>query len=596
MEVQKSSGQAAPAVPFPACLRYDAISGFLVFLIALPLCLAIGRASGFPPIAGVITAIVGGIIAPFFSNSELTIKGPAAGLIAIVVGAVIDFGGNTGVAANDFNAYRMVLAVGLVASIIQIFFGLFKAGKLGDFFPTAAVHGLLASIGVIIMIKQFLTMLGVTAKLPAENLHLIKEYGNFILQLNPYVAGLGILSLSIMALYPFLKAKPFRMIPVQVVVLGIALPLAFFLGIRRNTTPAAAPQAAIVAVAETRPAAPPAEKLVNPYSLGGREFNRDPAKYLINVPQDFRQAFVLPAFFEMDAAGHYTGKFHFDFMYNRDAFKFWKWVLMFSVIASLESLLSAKAVDFIDPQRRKTDLNRDLLGCGIANTIATCIGGLPMISEIVRSRANVDAGAKTRFSNVFHGVFLLLFASLLPFVLIYIPTAALAAMLVFTGFRLAHPRELFHMWQIGKEQLLVFVTTIVAIVLTDLLVGVLIGMALELAINLVRGLPISAIFSPGIQVREEGDELIVAPQHAVTFSNWLPLRSKLETLGLKEGRNVTLDLSRTELVDHTAMEKLHEMERAFHGANLALHVVGLEQHRALSTHSAGARQRFAAAV
>ena len=269
---------------------------------------------------------------------------------------------------------------------------------------------------------------------------------------------------------------------------------------------------------------------------------------------------------------------------------------MFAIVGSLESLLSAKAVDFIDPVKRTTDLNRDLLGCGVANLIASFIGGLPMISEIVRSRANVDAGAKSRFSNVFHGMFLLLFVSFLPFVVNYIPIAALAAMLVFTGFRLAHPREFVHMWQIGKEQFLVFVTTIVAIVLTDLLVGVLIGIALEFVINYARGLPFTATFSPGFETRQEGNTWIIQPQHAVTFSNWLPVRSRIDELGLKGKHNIVVDLSKTELVDHTVMEKLKDLSRTFQDNDLELKVIGLDHHQALSPHAEGARQRLVAAI
>jgi MFS superfamily sulfate permease-like transporter len=218
-----------------------------------------------------------------------------------------------------------------------------------------------------------------------------------------------------------------------------------------------------------------------------------------------------------------------------------------------------------------------------------------MISEIVRSRANVDAGAKSRFSNVFHGCFLLLFVSFLPFVVNYIPISALAAMLVFTGFRLAHPREFGHMWAIGKEQFLVFVTTIVAIVLTDLLIGVLIGMALEFAINYARGLPFTATFSPGFdEPRQEGNAWVITPQHALTFSNWLPLRGRIDALGLKQQQNIVVDLRKTELVDHTAMEKLKDLVRTFRDHNLELRVVGLEEHRALSAHAEGARQRLVA--
>ncbi|HEX5106629.1 MAG TPA: SulP family inorganic anion transporter, partial [Pirellulaceae bacterium] len=514
MDKEKIEVTAADQLPFAQRITKDAIAGFLVFLIALPLCLAIAKASGYPPIGGVFTAIVGGILVSFISNSELTIKGPAAGLIVIVAGCVADFGGTFGKdAAADFSAYRMALAVGAVAAVLQILFGLFRAGKLGDFFPTAVVHGLLASIGVIIMVKSGLTMLGVTAKLPQENTHLIWEYPHFVTLYNLPIAIIGVTSLAIMIVYPMLKLKALKAIPSQVVVLLVAIPLAMGLGLKQpsaeevaaaQSTSAAAAQSASAAAATAAPApapaadgktasehAPPPAEPIDPQhaiTLSGKQWSLNPAKFLINVPSDFTKAFVFPDFTA----------------FNRPAIAI-KWVVMFAIIASLESLLSAKAVDLLDPQKRKTDQNRDLFGCGMANLVASCIGGLPMISEIVRSRANVDNGAQSRFANLFHGLFLLLFVSLLPFVVNMIPTAALAAMLVFTGFRLAHPREFAHMYKIGIEQFIVFVTTIVAIVCTDLLVGALIGLVVEMVVNVLNGLPIMSVFSSRPQITESGD-------------------------------------------------------------------------------------------
>ncbi len=602
------------AYSFPGCLKFDVVSGFLVFLIALPLCLGIAKASGYPPVGGVITAIVGGILASLISNSELTIKGPAAGLIAIVAGCVTAFGGTFGSdAVADAAAYKAALAVGVVAAGLQIVFGLVKAGKLGDFFPTAAVHGLLASIGVIIMIRQFLFVLGVAAKQPGEATHLIAHYPHLIMHgtdgtdaFNLPIAIIGLVSLAIMIIYPMLKVKALKAIPVQLVVLVVAIPLAMALNVKQpGKSPTATISAPAVnnvafaadekagskpvstktedgkAAAATHDKKPAAKEAIplkpgHTYEMGGKEWRTNPDKFLINVPDKFfPDAFAFPDF------SAFNGKWGTAIY----------WIIMFSVIASLESLLSAKAVDIIDPVKRKTDLNRDLLGCGIANLVASAIGGLPMISEIVRSRANVDNGAKTRFSNLSHGIFLLLFLSLLPFVVKMIPVAALAAMLVFTGFRLAHPREFLHMYKIGIEQLIVFVTTIIAIVCTDLLVGALIGMFLELVINLFSGLPIMSIFSSSPDVRQQNENtFLIVPHKAAVFSNWLGLRAKMEEYGLKQKKNLVIDLSDTRLVDHTVMEKLHEMEREFHNNNLKLEIVGLDKHRAVSAHPAAARK------
>jgi MFS superfamily sulfate permease-like transporter len=224
MNDAKSHSAPATQLPLAQRIQKDALAGFLVFLIALPLCLAIAKVSGFPPIAGVITAIVGGIVASLISNSELTIKGPAAGLIPIVALSVTAFGGTFGKdPVADGAAYRMVLAVGVVAGVLQILLGLLKAGKLGDFFPTAVVHGLLASIGVIIMIKSGLSMIGVTAPLPKENTELIREYPSLAMLYNLPVAIIGLTSLALMVIYPLLRIKALKAFPVQLIVLLVAV-------------------------------------------------------------------------------------------------------------------------------------------------------------------------------------------------------------------------------------------------------------------------------------------------------------------------------------------------------------------------------------
>jgi MFS superfamily sulfate permease-like transporter len=536
-------------------LRADAVAGFLVFLIALPLCLAIAKASGFPEIAGVFTAIVGGLVTPWLSNSQLTIKGPAAGLIVIVLGAVTDFGftpspQNATEIAGNLASYKMALAVGVVAAGVQILFGLFKAGTLGDFFPSSAVHGLLAAIGVIIISKQVPVALGVTPH-AKEPLELLREIPSEIVHLNPEIAAIGLISLLILFLYPLIKNPIFRKIPAPMIVLAIAVPLGIYFNLSHK----------------------------HDFEVLGHHYTVD-NKFLVSVPSSLASAITYPDFSV--------------FTNSKFMVKALTWVMMFALIGSLESLLSAKAVDILDPQHRKTNLNRDLLAVGVANLLSASIGGLPMISEIVRSRANIDNGAKSKFANMFHGIFLLLAVALAAGAIRMIPLAALGAMLVYTGFRLAHPREFLHVYKIGREQLVVFVGTIVAVLATDLLIGIFIGIGIELLIQFINGVPLTSLFMPNTEVRQIDERTwLICPRNSAVFTNWLLIRNKIERYGLAQNMNIVVDLSQTRMVDHTVMEKLHQLEREFEERGIALAIVGLDDHMSLSLHPAAARLRGA---
>ena len=518
--------------------KADALSGFLVFLIALPLCLAISLASGYPAIAGVFTAIVGGILSAFISNSELTIKGPAAGLIVIALGCVTEFGftGGADVAA-DMRAYRLALGVGVVAGAIQILFGVFRSGILGEFFPTAAVHGLLASIGVLVIATQVPIMLGVQAGgAPLERLAAIPRY---FLEMNPVIGLIGGISLFIMFGFAFIKNPRLKIIPAPMLVLLIAVPLGMYFDIGR-------------------------EHVV---SFGGKDHELGP-RFLVDVPNDMFAALTFP-----DFSGVLT-------MVGI------KYIVMFALIGSLESLLSARAIDQIDPGRRKTNLDKDLLAVGIGNTVVAFIGGLPMISEIVRSRANIDNGARTRFANMFHGIFLLAFVALVPSLIDRIPLAALAAMLVFTGFRLASPQEFMHMYRVGREQLIVFVSTILGVLATDLLSGIGIGILVKAVIHVLNGAPIGSLFRSSLEVADdEGDTATIAVNRSAVFATWISLKRCIER---QTARKVVVDLSGTKFVDHTVRANLTLLKLEFEQSERELSVVGVDGHRPLSSHALAA--------
>ena len=524
-------------------LRADVISGLLVFLIALPLCLAISLASGCPATAGVFTAIVGGLVAPWISNSALTIKGPAAGLIVIVLGCIVEFGGGPDASSDaSMNAYRLMLGVAVAAGALQIGLALLRSGILSELFPLTVVHGMLAAIGVIIMSKQTHLMLGVKP-LAKEPLELIAEIPRSMWNLNPEIALIGTSSLLVLFGWQMIKNPTIRRIPAQLIVVLLGIPLAYYFDLDHTHT----------------------------YTFAGYSYEVG-QQFLVNIPGSIAQAITTPDFSGLSTM---TG---------------WKWVMMFMMIGTLESLLSAKAVDLLDPLRRKSDLNKDLLAVGVGNTLCAFIGGIPMISEIVRSKANIDNGAKSRFANMFHAIFLLQFVALLPGLIHRIPLATLAAMLTFTGFRLAHPREFLHMYKVGPEQLIIFCSTLIGVLATDLLIGVAIGIAVKLAIHFWNGVSMRSLVSPGLEI-DEPDEFTtrIRVRNAAVFSTWITLRKQI--LAIDTERTVILDLSPTTFVDHTVMEKLHELQEDFHHEGRYLLVIGLKEHLMLSSHPKSARKK-----
>lgn len=513
----------------------DVISGFLVFLIALPLCLGISMASGYPPFSGVVTAIVGGVVVTFMSGAPMTIKGPAAGLIVIAVGAVEDLG--RGDAAHG---YKLALAVGVMAGVTQIGFGLLRAGRLGDFFPQSAIHGMLAAIGIIIAAKQTHVALGVKPMAHGP-VGLITEIPSSLARANPEIAVIGVLSFVILASWPRVAPRLSRRVPGPLVVLLASIPLGVFFDLNH----------------------------AHAYAFAG--LHTVGPDYLVAVPASVTSIFAFPDFSQALSATSL------------------QYVIMFALVGSIESSLSAKAVDTMDPWRRKSNLDRDLVAVGIGNTIASLLGGLPMISEIVRSSANVQNGARTRWANFFHGAFLLACVALIPAFVHRIPLAALAAMLVYTGLRLASPRELAHAWKIGKDQAAIFVVTVVVTLATDLLLGVAAGVALKALIHVLRGVPALGLFRAKVVIEKDGGRTIARVRGAATFANYLGLRARLATIPMTE--NVVVDLSEAVVVDHTVQSHLASLadDRAALGGRLEVH--GLHGHAPTSTHPLAARVR-----
>lgn len=503
-------------------------SGFLVALLALPLSLGIATASDFPnPLYGVLTAIIGGLFVTLLMGARLTIKGPAAGLIVIVSSCVQAFGGGQ-------VGWQLTLGAIVVAGFLQMLFGFLKWGKLSDFFPLTVVHGMLAAIGLMIISKQLHVLMGVN---PVENgkplvepLQLIGQiphsFSTSMANIDTRSAFLlGALSLIIVFLYPLIPYRRIKLIPMPLVVLAFTIPMASFLGLSQEN------------------------------------------HQLIKIGQ-----FYSILGWKVDFSGF------------QQYGTFIQYTLLFAVIGSLESLLTAKAMDILDPIQQRSNFNKDLVAVGSGNILSGMLGGLPMISEVARSSYNISVGAKTRWSNFFHGFSLLLMVIFFGNIIEMVPKTALAAMLIGVGYKLAHPKSFKQTLEIGKEQLLIYVITITIVLLTDLLVGVLAGIVVKLILQLLNRVSFSDMFRAKCVIVELKNSSIRFQVHgAAVFSNYLILKSQLEQLPI--GRNLEIDLSHCQMVDHTVMENLHFFEREYKSTGGQVHLIGLENHKSLSNHA-----------
>lgn len=513
----------------------DLKAGSLVFLIALPLCLGIAMASGFPPVAGVTTAIVGGIVATFLGSARLTIKGPAAGLIVIALGAVQELGHG-----NAVDGYRRALAVGVMAAVVQIIFALMRAASIGVAMSPSVIHGMLAAIGVIIISKQAHTVLGATPR-ATEPLELLAEIPHSIVHDNPEIMLIGLLSLLILFGMPYVRAGWARRVPAPMIVLAVAVPLGLWFDLDHKHV----------------------------YTLWAQRFAVGP-EYLVQLPSAITDAIVFP-----------------DFSLAMTPLSL-KYVVMFALVGTIESTLSVLAVDGMDPQKRASNLNRDLLAIGTGNLVAALIGGLPMISEIVRSKANVDAGAQSRWSNFFHGVLLLGFVALAPGLLHEIPLAALAAMLIYTGARLAAPGQFIHAKQVGSDQLALFLITLVVTLATDLLIGVAVGLTVKIALHLFRGALLRDLFYTRMEHVKGDKEWRLTLHGTAAFLNLLSVRKALAQVPDKIDR-VVIDVGDVCLVDHTFLSRIAVM--ADEWPHAVLQIVGLDALSPVSVHKYATRRK-----
>ena len=396
----------------------DLRAAISVALVAMPLALGIAIASGVPPMAGILSAVIGGVITTFFRGSHLAINGPAAGLIAVILSAVMALKDGSG------HALHYVLAAIVVSGAIQVLLGLLKLGKYADLFHSTVIHGILAAIGVIIIAKQIHIALG-TVSASDEIVGTLVDAVRQIPNINPFVGIISLAGLLLLIFQSRISYKLFHLIPAPIWLLLLSIPFVFLFDFFQPQT----------------------------HSFMSREYLTGP-DLLINLPDNPLDAILYPDFSKIGTLA------------------FWTSVFSITLISSIESLVGSKAVDKLDPYKRKTNLDKDLIGIGISTMLSGAIGGLPIITVIVRSSVNVHNNAKTKWSNLYHGLLLLLFIFILTPFIRMVPLCALAILLIYTGYKLTSPKVFKHVYSYGPEQLIFFVGTLVITLFTDLLFGI----------------------------------------------------------------------------------------------------------------------------
>ena len=479
--------------------KTDVLSGMVVFLVALPLCLGIAVASGAPPFAGIITGVIGGIVVGSLSGSNVSVSGPAAGLIAIVLAAITQVG------------YEPFLVAVMIAGLIQLILGIVKAGTISSYFPSGVIEGMLAAIGIIIIMKEIPHAIGYDKSHEGDFFAFEKgaECGFFTKIIN---------SIN----YAHLGA-------IIVTVVSIAILVAF------NKVPflkkiKAIPGALIVVVVGI---------IINEIFKATGSNLTISQEHLVTLPT-------------ASSFNEFVGQFNspnFSAFTNPDI-----WIIgaTIAIVASIETLLCLEAGDKMDPLKRYSSANTELKAQGIGNMLSGLIGGLPMTSVIVRTSANVAAGAKSKLSAIAHGVFLLAAVISIPSLLNKIPMACLASILIMIGLRLASPKVIKHMWKAGKYQFIPFVVTIVAVVLTDLLRGVGIGLATSIIFILKGNMKLAYFFKK--EKHHEGETIHIDLAQEVSFLNKAAIKQTLAHL--PRNSKVVIDAGNTVYIDYDVLELL----------------------------------------
>ena len=510
-------------------LPANIFAGFVVSLVALPLGLGLAIASEAPPIAGIISAVVGGVVVALLGGSQLTIAGPGNGLVIVLLSSITLLG-----EGNLYQGYLFTLAAVALSGMLIFLFGVFRFGALSEFFPASALQGMLAAIGIGILSKQIHVMLGITtaAGSPISLLAQVPESVLFIIQnasLEVLVAAsMGVGCLLILTLYSRIRNPVFHLVPAPMWVVFLAIGLSYYYEY-------------IVAV---------------PYPMGEDLLIKLPENLLGNLPfPDFGKVKTL----------EFVGV-----------------VFSLTLISCIESLLSIKAVDKLDPRKRRSNVNKDLRALGIATTISGFVGGLNVVTVIARSSVNVNNDGSNRSANLFHALFLLVFILLFQDQIQRIALPALAAILVYTGYRLAAPENLIMLFKIGKEQAAIFLVTLGMTLAYGLITGIAFGVFATFIIHILINKSLSLFtrnwLKPNVLMFKEEDSgnYFVSVKNFCSFLNFYKLKALLDEI--PEHEHAIVDFSLCEFVDHTVMEGLNGYRRGFASKSGVFEIIGLDVH------------------
>ena len=513
-------------------------SGFVVSLIALPLGLGLALASGAPPISGIIAAIVGGTVVAILGGSNVTITGPGNGLVVVILAAITTLGTGADGIIDMSQGFLYTLAAIVISGIIMIALGFLRLGSLGDFFPSSAIQGMLAAIGIGIFAKQIHVMLGnleangsiieLLVQIPEGILNFVNTDNSSVL----YAGLVGVISLLIMIFYSKIRNRSFQLIPAPmwIVVLSVGMYSYFELF---STAPY------------------PIEK-----------------NLLIELSDDILSKFAFPDF----------GKIY--------ELSFINAVISITLIASIESLLSIKAVDKLDPLKRRSNVNKDIKALGLATVISGFLGGLNVVTVIARSSVNVNNKGSNRSANFFHAGFLVLFILLFASELKKIPLPALAAILVYTGYKLASPENLKKVFRVGSEQLIIFLMTLLVTISTSLITGILVGIIITFILHVIINknilLFVKNILKPNVLMFTEDGKYYVSVKNFSSFLNFTKLKSKLNQI--PETEEAIVDFSLCDFVDHSVMENMSNYAEAFARKGGDFEVIGLDDSKSGSEH------------